>query len=84
MKKITLLLLLFSTQIIFAQFNAADVKYFVGTGTKTAYLVVDFNDDASKISEAESAGVKSVPALVLNGQTYHINHGASMEEVKNG
>lgn len=46
--------------------------------------VVDFNDDASKISEAESAGVKSVPALVLNGQTYHINHGASMEEVKNG
>ena len=45
MKKITLLFLLFSTQIIFAQFNAADVKYFVGTGNKTAYLVVDFNDD---------------------------------------
>ncbi|TFJ94276.1 thioredoxin family protein [Lentibacillus salicampi] len=46
--------------------------------------VVDFNDDSSRISEAESAGVKSVPALVLNGQPYHINYGASMEEVKNG
>ncbi|MFA1819529.1 thioredoxin family protein [Virgibacillus oceani] len=46
--------------------------------------VIDFNDDASKISEAEYAGVKSVPEFVLNGQTYHINHGASMEEVKNG
>lgn len=45
MKRITLLFLLFFTQIIFAQFNAADVKYFVGTGSKTAYLVVDFNDD---------------------------------------
>lgn len=45
MKRITLLFLLFFTQIIFAQFNATDVKYFVGTGSKTAYLVVDFNDD---------------------------------------
>lgn len=46
--------------------------------------IVDFNDDASRISEAESAGVKSVPALVLDGQPYHINYGASMEDVKNG
>ncbi|GAB3799494.1 thioredoxin family protein [Virgibacillus kimchii] len=52
--------------------------------SKVDVEVIDFNDDASKINEAENAGVKSVPALVLNGQTYHINHGASMEEVKNG
>ncbi|MFD1416617.1 thioredoxin family protein [Oceanobacillus jeddahense] len=52
--------------------------------SKVDVEVVDFNNDASKINEAESAGVKSVPALVLNGQTYHINYGASMEEVKNG
>lgn len=46
--------------------------------------IVHFGDDTSRINEAESAGVKSVPALVVDGQTYHINYGASMEEVKNG
>lgn len=46
--------------------------------------VVHFDDAPSRIGEAEAAGVKSVPALVIDGQTYHINHGASMEEVKNG
>lgn len=46
--------------------------------------IVHFGEDASKIAEAESAGVESVPALVMNGQVYHINYGASMEEVKNG
>lgn len=46
--------------------------------------VVHFGEDASRISEAESAGVKSVPALVIGDNVYHINHGASMEEVKNG
>lgn len=46
--------------------------------------IVHFGEDASRISEAEAAGVKSVPALVVDGQAYHINFGASMEEVKNG
>jgi len=35
-----------------------------------------------RIAEAEQAGVKSVPALVIGGNVLHINHGASMEEVK--
>ncbi|HLS09168.1 thioredoxin family protein [Lentibacillus sp.] len=52
--------------------------------SKVDLEIVDFNDDSSRISEAESAGVKSVPALVLDGQPYHINYGASMEDVKNG
>lgn len=52
MKKITLLFLLFFTQIIFAQFTASDVKYYVGTGTETAYLVVDFKDGTDDRSYA--------------------------------
>lgn len=52
--------------------------------SKVDLEVVHFGNDASRISEAESAGVKSVPALVLDGQVYHINFGASLEDVKNG
>lgn len=52
--------------------------------SKVDLEIVHFGEDPSRIQEAEESGVKSVPALVLNGHTYHINHGASMEEVKNG
>lgn len=45
--------------------------------------VVHIGNDRSKISEAEKAGVKSVPALVTpNGNTLHINYGASIDEVR--
>lgn len=44
--------------------------------------VVHFGNAKERISEAEKAGVQSVPALVLNNQAFHINHGASMAEVK--
>ncbi len=45
--------------------------------------IVHFGEDASRIPEAEKAGVKSVPALVTpNGHVLHINFGASMEDVK--
>ncbi|MEK3685293.1 thioredoxin family protein [Paenibacillus sp. FSL R10-2736] len=49
---------------------------------KTEIEVVNFSTDTSRIEEAELAGVKSVPALVLDGLVYHINFGASMEDVK--
>jgi len=52
--------------------------------SKVDLEIVHFEEDPSRINEAEAAGVKSVPALVLNGQTYHINYGASLEDVKNG
>ncbi|MCF3944977.1 thioredoxin family protein [Oceanobacillus alkalisoli] len=52
--------------------------------SKVDLEIVHFAEDPSRINEAEEAGVKSVPALVLNGQTYHINYGASMEDVKKG
>ncbi|MBN6206824.1 thioredoxin family protein [Ralstonia pickettii] len=52
--------------------------------SKVDLEIVHFGENPSRINEAEGAGVKSVPALVLNGQTFHINYGASMEDVKNG
>jgi len=45
--------------------------------------VVHIGEDRSRIPEAEQAGVNSVPALVTpNGNTLHINFGASMADVK--
>ncbi len=45
--------------------------------------VVNIGEHKSRISEAERAGVKSVPALVIpNGNALHINFGASIEDVK--
>ena len=45
--------------------------------------VVHLGEDRGRIREAETAGVKSVPALVTpNGNVLHINFGASMADVK--
>jgi len=45
--------------------------------------IVHIGSDRSRISEAEKAGVKSVPALLTpNGNVLHINFGASMSDVK--
>jgi len=44
--------------------------------------VVHLGNDTSRISEAEHAGVKSVPALVLDGTAFHINYGAAINELK--
>ena len=45
--------------------------------------VVNIGEDRSRIGEAESAGIISVPALVTpNGNVLHINFGASLEDVK--
>ncbi|EGR2797502.1 thioredoxin family protein [Vibrio navarrensis] len=46
--------------------------------------VVHFGKESGRISEAERLGVKSVPALVIDGNVFHINYGASLEQVKNG
>lgn len=40
--------------------------------------VVNVLEDRGRIAEAERAGVKSLPALVLAGRPYHINHGADL------
>ena len=44
--------------------------------------VVNFGSAKGRISEAEKVGVKSVPALVVDGTVMHINFGASMDDVK--
>ncbi len=45
---------------------------------------VHLGKNKSKIKDAESFGVKSVPALVLDNKAFHINFGASLEDVKGG
>lgn len=44
--------------------------------------VVHLGEQRGRIAEAEAVGVKSVPALVLGSDVLHINHGASLAEVK--
>lgn len=44
--------------------------------------IVHLGNDKSRLKEAESAGVKSVPALVMDGATFHINFGAGIEALK--
>ncbi|HEY9099576.1 MAG TPA: thioredoxin family protein [Thiobacillus sp.] len=44
--------------------------------------IVHLGNDKSRLQEAESAGVKSVPALVMDGAAFHINFGAGMEALK--
>ncbi len=46
--------------------------------------IVHLGNDKSRIADAESAGVQSVPALLLDGVPFHINFGASLADVKGG
>jgi glutaredoxin len=43
---------------------------------------VHLGNTPEAISEAEAAGVVSVPALVLDGAVFHINHGADIADLK--
>ena len=52
MKRITLVVLLLVSQFIFAQFTNQNVKFYVGQGIHTAYLVVDFKDGTEDRSYA--------------------------------
>jgi len=44
--------------------------------------VVHLGEESDRLPEAEAAGVKSVPALVIDGSPYHINHGADLSALK--
>lgn len=44
--------------------------------------IVHLGKRSDLIDQAESSGVKSVPALVLGGASYHINHGAGLSALK--
>ncbi|MFV0455406.1 MAG: glutaredoxin domain-containing protein [Pseudomonas sp.] len=44
--------------------------------------IVHLGDQPQLVAEAEEAGVKSVPALVVEGQVLHLNFGASIDDLK--
>lgn len=44
--------------------------------------IVHLGENKARVSEAEAAGVKSVPAFVIDGRAYHINHGADLSVLK--
>lgn len=45
--------------------------------------IVHIGEERNRISEAETAGVQSVPALLTpSGNVLHLNFGASMADVK--
>ncbi len=44
--------------------------------------VVHLGEQKVRVAEAEQSGVKSVPALVLDGDVLHINHGADLSALK--
>ena len=45
--------------------------------------IIHLGEEKHRISEAETAGIRSVPALLTpSGNVLHINFGASLDEVK--
>ncbi len=44
--------------------------------------VVHLGSTPERVAEAEAAGVKSVPALVIDGVPFHINFGAPIEALR--
>lgn len=44
--------------------------------------VVHLGTAKSRLAEAEQLGVKSVPALALDGQVFHINFGANVSDLR--
>jgi glutaredoxin len=47
-----------------------------------AVEIVHLGEQKNRVAEAEAAGVKSVPALVLDGTPFHINFGADLAVLK--
>lgn len=43
--------------------------------------IVHLGDQTKRIREAEQAGVKSVPALLLESRVFHINFGAALSDL---
>ncbi len=44
--------------------------------------IVHLGTAKARVAEAEKAGVKSVPALVIGGQVLHLNFGADLAVLK--
>lgn len=50
--------------------------------TRFEVEIVHLGENKARVAEAARAGVKSVPALVMNGAAYHINYGAGIEALR--
>ncbi len=48
---------------------------------KVAVEVVHLGTSRNRVAEAAAAGVKSVPALVIDGQPLHLNFGAALSDL---
>lgn len=44
--------------------------------------VVHLGENKARLIEAERRGVKSVPALTIGNEVFHINHGADLSALK--
>jgi len=44
--------------------------------------VVHLGEQKNRVADAEAAGVKSVPALVVGGAPFHINFGAALDDLR--
>lgn len=44
--------------------------------------VIHLGEQKPRVAEAETSGVKSVPALVIENDVFHINHGADLSALK--
>ncbi len=44
--------------------------------------IIHLGEKKEKIAEAKVQGVKSVPALILDNQPFHINFGASITDLE--
>ncbi len=60
--------------------EAAVVNYL--DRSKVNLEIVHLGTAKTRVVEAEKAGVKSVPALVIGGQTLHLNFGADLAVLK--
>lgn len=59
-------------------------QQFVSALDKANYSVevVHLGQAKNRIADAEKAGVKSVPAMVIDGKPFHINFGAALSDLK--
>lgn len=44
--------------------------------------IVHLGEQRGRLDEAEAAGVKSVPAMVISGVPMHVNFGASLADLR--
>ena len=44
--------------------------------------IIHLGEKPARLVEAENAGVKSVPALVIDGVPFHINFGAALSALR--